>query len=150
KAVQIVLAGLQLDVARLTGEPAAQGVDALMAGFEQVGDRFLRQPVDVEIGMQLAQLARNGDVAAPVTKANRGREIERALASAHRACTVPGGCDAEFAVQEIKDQRVALGWIPSQGIVPSAAYRDEFRAGDLRHGLRASMRLDLVIVPVDQ
>ena len=110
KALQIVLARLQLDVARLAGEPRAERMDALAAGLEQARHRVLRQPVDLQVGMQLAQLARDGDVAAPVPEADRRGEIERLLGLAPPASRrLARARDAELAIEEVVDQRVALG-----------------------------------------
>ena len=49
KAMEIVLAGFQLDVPRLAGQPRAERMDALAAGFEQARHRVLRQPVDLQV-----------------------------------------------------------------------------------------------------
>ena len=76
EAVQVVLARFQLDVPRLAGQQRAQRMDALAAGRQQARHRVLRQPVDLEVGMELAQLARDGDIAAPVAEADRRGEIE--------------------------------------------------------------------------
>ena len=59
KAMQIVLGRLALDVARLVGEKRAGRMDALTARLEHRRHRMLRQPVDLQIGMQLAQLVRD-------------------------------------------------------------------------------------------
>jgi hypothetical protein len=53
-------------------------------------------------------------------------------------------------VAEVDDQRVALRGMAPQGIVPAAVYGHEFGARNLGHSLRASMRLDLVVVTVDE
>src|SRR5690242_15456407 len=72
EGVQIVLARLKFDVPRLAGEPRTYGMDALASGLEQPSDRILREPVHLEVRMELAQLARNGKIAARVAKTDRG------------------------------------------------------------------------------
>ena len=63
----------------LAGEPRAERMDALAAGIEQARHRILRQPVDLQVGVKLAQFAGDGDVAAAVAEADRRGQIERAL-----------------------------------------------------------------------
>ena len=102
EGVEIVLARLQLDVPRLAGQPRAERMDALAVGLEQARHGVLRQPVDLQVGMQLAQFPRDGDVAAPVPEADGRREIERLLglaSPAWRACLRRG--NAELAIEEI-------------------------------------------------
>ena len=48
--MQFVLAAFELDVARFAGQPLAQWMNILIAGFEQAGDRILRQPVHLISG----------------------------------------------------------------------------------------------------
>ena len=47
EAVQIVLGGLRLDVARLVGQMSAGRVDALALCLQHAGDRVLGEPVDL-------------------------------------------------------------------------------------------------------
>ena len=151
EAVQVVLARLQLDVPRLAGEPRAQRMDALAAGVEQPCHRVLRQPVDLQIGVQLAQLARDGDVAPAVPQADRRGEVERLLCLARgRRPLLAGRRNAEPAIEEIVDQIVALGRKASERIVPAARNGEQLRSRQLGHHLGARMGLDLVVVAVDQ
>ena len=78
EAVQVVLSGLGLDVAGFVGQVGARGVDPLAAGLENRRDWMLRQPVDLEIGVQRAQLVGDRDVASRVTEADRRGEVQRA------------------------------------------------------------------------
>ena len=82
KHVQVVLVRLGLDVARLAGELRAGGVDPLAARLEHLGDRVLREPVDLEVGVQLAQLVGDRDVAPRVAEPDRRGDVERAAAVA--------------------------------------------------------------------
>ena len=109
KAMQFVLAAFELDVPRLAGQPRAKRMNMLVAGFEQAGDRVLRQPVHPEIGMKRSQFARDRDVAAAVAKADRRRKIE----DARLARLAPGrftgrGRGAEPAIEKIVDQAHSL------------------------------------------
>ena len=54
EAVEVVLGGLRLDVARFVGEMLAGRMDPLALALEHLGDRILRKPIDLEIGMEPA------------------------------------------------------------------------------------------------
>ena len=60
---------------------ALAGVDPLAARLEHGRDRVLREPVDLEVGVELAQLVRDRGVALRVAEADRRRDVERALAA---------------------------------------------------------------------
>ena len=102
-------------------------------------------------GMQLAQLARDGDVAAPVPEADRRGEIERLLGLARRSGRLLAGRgNAEPAIEEIVDQRRCTwpGMRPS-GLWPPPAMVTSSAPVMLGHGLRARIGLDLVVVAMD-
>ena len=71
EAVEVVLAGLALDVPRLAGQPAAGRVQPLTGRLEHPGDGVLCQPVDLDVLVPVAQLLRDRDVAAGVAEADR-------------------------------------------------------------------------------
>src|SRR6187402_3563052 len=77
--MEVVLAGLLLDVPRLAGEAHTEWMDTLASRFEQPRHRVLRQPVDLHAKMEFAQLAGDGDVAPSMAEADRRREIEHLL-----------------------------------------------------------------------
>ena len=60
---------------------AAGGMDALALGLEDPGDRVLGEPVDLQIGVQSTQLARDRNIALGVPKADRRADEERARAT---------------------------------------------------------------------
>ena len=91
EAVQIVLGRLALDVGRLAGEERARRMDALAARLEHRRDRMLREPVDLEVGMELAQLVCDRDVALRVAEPDRRRDEEGALAARLAAPQRRGG-----------------------------------------------------------
>ena len=124
EAVQVVLGRLGLDVARLVGQVAAGRVDALAGGLERRGHRVLGEPVDLEVGMQVAQLAGDRDVAPGVAEADRRRDVERALAAAAAARPAPRRRPRrdEVAQQQVDPDRVAR-----VRAVPGALERDERR-----------------------
>ena len=62
EAVRVVLGRLALDVGRFVGQQRACRVDALTAGLQHRCDQVLGQPVGLRVGMELAQLAGDGDV----------------------------------------------------------------------------------------
>src|SRR5207244_8662582 len=62
EAVQIVFRALALDVPRLVREVRAGRVDVLAARLEHRGYGMLRQPLDLELRLELPKLVRNCDV----------------------------------------------------------------------------------------
>src|SRR6185295_19571732 len=127
-------------------------MDMFVVGFEQACDRVLCQPVHFQVRMALSQLARDGDVATAMAEADRGRKIESALLAcrAWRRRTRGRG-NAQPPIDKIVDQGVRLRWIAPERVMSAAFDRDEFRAAYLGvGGLRARVRLDLVVVAVDE
>ena len=90
EAVEVVLRRLALDVVRLVREQRAGGVDPLSARLERRGDRMLREPVDLEVGVQPAQLVCDRHVALRMAEPDRRRDEERALAA--RPAARPAAC----------------------------------------------------------
>ena len=109
EAVQVVLGRLGLDVPGLAGQVRAGRVDALTARLQHPGDRMLGEPVDLQAGMQLAQLAGDRDVALGVAQADRRGDVERALAArpAARPARAWARGDGEVAQQQVDLDRVA-------------------------------------------
>ena len=87
---------------------ALRRMDALAARLEHGGDRVLREPVDLEVGVELAQLVGDRRVALRVAKADRRGNVERALAArlaAHPARRAGRRCD-EVAQEQVDLDRV--------------------------------------------
>ena len=85
------LEGVEVVAGRLGGEVADSEASSALSGWirsprclEHGRDRVLRQPVDLEVGMQLAQLVGDGDVALGVAEADGGRDVQRAPAARQR------------------------------------------------------------------
>ena len=109
EAVQLVAARLADHVLRLAGELRARGMHPLAAGLEHLGDRVLRQPVDLEAGMEHAQLVDDREIATRVAEADGRRDVEHPLRP-------PGGAHppgrrwrrhGEVAQQQVEPHRVA-------------------------------------------
>src|SRR5262245_2788535 len=100
--------------------------------------------------MEPAQFARDCNVAAGVTKANRRGEIENALSRFEGAGSfLLADADAKPALDEIRDHCICLGRIAAERIVPAAPERDELPARHLGvRSLRPFVGLDLVVVAV--
>ena len=81
EAVQVVLGGLRLDVLGLVRQMRAGGVDALALGLEHPGDGVLGEPVDLQVGVQRAQLAGDRHVALGVPEPDRRGDEQRAGAA---------------------------------------------------------------------
>ena len=60
---------------------ALAGMDALAARLQHRRDRMLGEPVDLEVGMELAQLVGDRGVALGVAEPDRRGDVERALAA---------------------------------------------------------------------
>ena len=109
KAVEIVLRRLALDVPRLVGQERARRMDPLPPRLEHCGDGVLREPVDLEVGMQLAQLVRDCGVALCMAEPDRRRDVERALTARLAADPAPGRLRRhdEVAEQQVDLDRIA-------------------------------------------
>ena len=137
----------------LLASRAAQRVDALAVGFEQPRHRVLRQPVHLQVGVQLAQLARDGDVAAAVAEADRRRQIERlswpaTRVSLQRAALAGAGMPSLRSRKSlIRSLHLAgkrpSGLCPPPGMVTSSAPVSSATA------CAAGVGLDAVVVAVD-
>ena len=150
EGVQVVLGRLALDVRRLVREQRARRVDPLALGLEHCGDRMLREPVDLEIGMQLPQLLRDRDVAACVPEPDRRGDVERAPAAAERPrprLHFRGRRDD--LVGEVLEQAVHFHGLARRRHVARALERDERPARELRDRERTLARLAVVQLAVD-
>ena len=109
EAVQVVLGALALDVLRLVREQRARGMDPLPTRLEHGGDRVLREPVELEIGVELSELVRDRDVAPRMAEPDRRGDVEGALAPRLAANPAWGGARRgdELAQKEIDRDRVA-------------------------------------------
>ena len=76
EAVQVVPVGLRREVAGLRREPRARRVDGLARGLQDGRHRVLREPVDLDLGSQPAQLAGDREVAAGVPEPDRRRHVQ--------------------------------------------------------------------------
>ncbi len=109
EAVQVVLGGLALDVAGLVREVGARRVDSLAPLLQHRRDGALGEPVDLQVGVELAQLVGDRRVSLRVAEADRRRDVERALAprlAAHPAARRRRR-RYEVAEQEVDLDRVA-------------------------------------------
>ena len=79
EAVQVVLGGLALDVAGLVREVGARRMDPLAPLLQHRRDGTLREPVDLQIRVELAKLVGDGHVALRMPETDRRRDVERAL-----------------------------------------------------------------------
>ena len=71
---------------RLVCQLGAHRVDALALGLEHRGHGMLREPVDLEVGVELPQLAGDRDVALGVPEPDRRADEERAPPARAAAC----------------------------------------------------------------
>ena len=76
--------------ARLAGQVGRGWMDALATGLEDAGHRILRQPVDLEVGVKLAELVGDRDVAPGVAEADRRGDVEGPLGPAATARPAAG------------------------------------------------------------
>ncbi len=125
---------------------ALPGMDALAARLEHRRHRMLREPVDLEIGMQLAQLVGDRRVALRVAEPDRRGDVERALAARLAAHPAPRGRRRR---DEVAQQQVDLHRVARVRQVAGALERDELAAGRLRERDALRVRADRVLVAVD-
>ena len=129
---------------------ALGGMDPLALGLEHRRHRMLREPVDLEVGMQLAQLLRDRDVAAGMPETDRRGDVERAPAPAE--CPRPRPRlrrRRHDLVRELLEQAVHLHRVPRRRDVPRALEPDERSARELRDCERPLARLAVVQLTVD-
>ena len=145
EAVEVVLGGLALDVRRLVGQEGAGRVDPLAASLEHGGDGMLGQPVDLEVGVELPQLVGDRGVPLGVAEADRRGDVEGALAAGLAAHPAAGGRRRR---DEVAKQVVHLHRIACLREVPRALERDELPARRLGERQTARVRVELVLVAV--
>ena len=88
--VEVVAGRLGGEVGGLRRQLGAQRVDALAARLEDGRDGVLGEPVDLQVGPELAQLVRDRGVAHRVAEADRRRDVERASLAGERPRPCPG------------------------------------------------------------
>ena len=131
---------------RLVGQVLAARVDALALALEHPRHRVLGQPVDLQPVDEVAQLARDRDVALGVAEADRRGDVERALAAVG---AVHGRVAPRRAVDELAQREVHLHGLARLRQVAGALDRLEPPAGDLRERLAVGVGRDLVVGAVD-
>ena len=80
EGVQVVLAALGLEVAGLAGQQPRGRVHHLAALLEELRDRRLGEPLDLDVGALLAHRVGDREVAPDVAEADRGGQVEDARA----------------------------------------------------------------------
>ena len=146
EAVQVVLGGLALDMAGLVREVGARRMDPLAPLLQHCRDGALREPVDLQLGVELAQLVGDGSVALGVTEADRRGDVERALATRlapHPAARGGGGATKS------RSSRFTFTGSRACGKWPRPFERDELAARRLGERHAAGVRPDRVLVAVD-
>ena len=106
----------------------ARGVDPLALGLEHARDRVLREPVDLEVGVQRAQLLGDRDVAARVAEPDRRGDEQRAAAPRAAAASTPRGRGGR---DEVAQQQVDLHRVARLRAVAGALERHQLAAGRL-------------------
>src|SRR4029453_18813130 len=116
------------------------------ARAEQLRYRMLREPLDLEVRSELAELVGDRDVSGPVSEADRRGGEQRA------AWAVPGGgprsrCPnaARDAVGEVADHQVRRHGLPRGRKVTGAVHDEELAASELRQPLCPRARNDPVL-----
>src|SRR6516165_5174532 len=117
ETVEVVLGGFALDVAGFICQVHTGWVDALAAGLEYLGDGVLYQPVDLEVGMQAAQLAGDGDVALGMPESDGRGNVECAFGAVPGP--PPGHCGRGCWLDEVVQQQVDLHRVTTFRTVPS-------------------------------
>ena len=112
-------------------------MDALARGLEQRRHRVLGEPIDLEAGVELPQLARDREIAPAMAGADRRRQVERALGGpANRRGR--GGGVAETPLKPSMNsmiRRLTSGRDAPFGTMPRAGDLDEFAAAKVVPGI---------------
>ena len=143
--VQVVLAGLVLDVARLVAQPRRRGVDLLAVLREHPGDRVLREPVDLQLRSARPQLRGDRDVPLGVPEPDGRREVQRLrrlVAARTHVVLAPRRLEA---VDELRDQVVDLHRVARRRAVPGVLEQHQLPAGELGQPLAERGRPDAVL-----
>ena len=146
EAVQVVLRRLALDVARLVREVGAGGMDPLAPRLQHRRHGMLREPVDLEVGVELAQLVGDRRVALRVPEPDRRGDVERTLPTrlaAHPAARRRGRLD------EVPQEQIDLHGIARVRQVAGALDRHEGPARSLRERCSLLVRTDQIAVSMD-
>ena len=125
--------------------------------LEDVRDRVLGEPVDLEVRMELPQLVGDRDVALGVAEADRRGDVQRAPPAGQRAGPGPGAsidgavtdCLRE-GTDEVADQQVGEDRMAARDHVVGAFDDHERRAGELRQAMRPRDRLAVIVRAVDE
>src|SRR5581483_5549503 len=91
----------------LVDEIGTRRVNLFAAGFQDRGDRMLRQPADLNFGMLLAQLLRDRKVALRVAEPDRRRNEKRTLRAASLGVRLRRRESNKIAYREIDCDRNA-------------------------------------------
>ena len=105
---------------------ALAGMDPLAARLEHRRHRVLGEPVDLEVGMELAQLVRDRGVALRVAEPDRRGDVERAFAA--RLAANPAA-RRRRGLDEVAQQQVDLDRVAHVRAVSGAFEDDELAAG---------------------
>ena len=147
--VQVVLAGLGLDVAALAGQPRRRRMDPLPRLLQEVGHRRLRQPLDLHPGTLPAQLLGDREVSAYVSEPDRRREVQHALRSARGALVSLDGLGTGDTRQRVGEHPVERDRLPGRRRVPGPLEGDERPAGELGQPDARLVGDDAVVGAVD-
>ena len=99
-------------------------MDALAMCLEDLGDRVLGEPVDLQPGDLPAELGRDCHISAGVTKPDRRRDVERSLGPA--AASTPANQPPRLVdgIDELAQQQIDLDRIPGVRRMPTALKDD--------------------------
>ena len=146
EAVQVVLGALALDVARLVREVSARGMDALPACLQHRGHRMLSEPVDLEVGMELAQLFRDRGIALRVAEPDRRGDVERALSA--RLAAHPAAWRRR-RLHEVAQEQVDLDGVACMREMARPFEYRELAVRKLRESRTGGARAHRVVASVD-
>ena len=121
-------------------------MDALPARLQHRRHRMLGEPVDLEVGMELAQLVGDRGVALRVAEPDRRGDVERALAARLAAHPARG---RRRRRDELAQEEVDLDRIADVRAVPRAFEQDELAAGLLGECDPAARTRDRVLRALD-
>ena len=122
-------------------------MDALAAVLERRADRVLGQPVDLQIGVERAQLVGDGDVPPDVAESDRRGHVQRSLRTPIRAR--PATKPWRRSVEEVAQREVDAHGIAGLRAVSRPSEADKSAAGELGRLGADGVRHDAVVLTVD-
>ena len=149
EGVQVVLARLGLEVPGLARQEPGGRVDRLAPLLQELRDRRLGEPLDLEVRAQLTHRVGDSEVAAHVAEADGGGQVEHPRAPAARPAGLRQCRRTRGPVDERLDGAVDHDRVPRHRQVSRPLQHQVLGAGPGHDAAAAALRLAQVRGPLD-